>query len=90
MSTEENESLPGSSSSYSLSVTDNDHESFSSNYESSSQKSSGDNDEFSCPSIIELVDHDNGMATTLPQTSEELYISNSIIARSIINCTTGS
>ena len=70
-STEENESLPGSSSSFtSLSVADINHESFSSSYESSSHKSSDDN--VSSPTIIELVDDDDGMSTTLPQTSKEL------------------
>ena len=69
-STEESESLPGSSSSFtSLSVADINHESFSSNDESSSHESLG-NDEFSSPTIIDLVDHD-GMSTTLTQTSEE-------------------
>ena len=35
------------------------------------KKSSGDNNELSSPTIIELVDHDDGMLATLPQTSEE-------------------
>ena len=67
-STEESESLPGSSSFTSLSVADINHESFSSNDESSSHESL--DDEFSSPTIIDLVDHD-GMSTTLTQTSEE-------------------
>ena len=62
------ESLPESSSS-----VDNSYESFTiSSNDESSQKSSGDNDELSSPTIIELVDHDDGMSATLPQTSEDL------------------
>ena len=72
-STEENDSLPGSSSSFtSLSVADINHESFSSNDESSSQESL-DNDEFSSPTIIDLVYYDDGMSTSLTQTSEEPF-----------------